>query len=109
MADGLDGAADQSGCPERVATVENGAQDRQQDHQRGTGQVDDGDRDAFVFVVGFDNRRDSPDGGGAADCVAGAHQEREAFTEAEVFAEIVGDENRQGHLQDDEDEAFQSG
>lgn len=29
--------------------------------------------------------------------------------EAEVFAEIVGDENRQGHLQDDEDEAFQSG
>ena len=29
LADGLDGAADQSGCPERVAAVEDGAQDRQ--------------------------------------------------------------------------------
>ena len=109
LADGLDGAADQSGCPERVAAVEDGAQDRQKDHQRGSSQVDDRDRDAFFLVVGLDDRRDGSDGRGAADCVAGAHQQREAFAEAEVFAEIVGDENRQGHLQDDEDEAFQSG
>ena len=109
LADGLDGAADQSGCPERVAAVEDGAQDRQKDHQRGSSQVDDRDRDAFFLVVGLDDRRNGPDGGGAADCVTGAHQQREAFAEAEVFAEIVGDENRQGHLQDDENKSFESG
>ena len=106
LADGLDGAADQSGCPERVATVENGAQDRQKDHQRGSSQVDDRDRDAFFLVVGLDDRRNGPDGRGAADCVAGAHQQREAFAEAEDFAQPVGDKNRQPHLQQNKDEAF---
>ena len=109
LADRLDGAANQSGGPERVTAVEDGAQDRQQDHQRGSGQVDDGDRDAFFLVVGLDDRRDGPDGGGAADRVAGAHQQREAFAEAEDFAQTVGDKERQPHLQHNEDEAFQSG
>lgn len=41
--------------------------------------------------------------------LAGAHQQREASVEAEDFSQTVGDENRRGHLQDDEDEAFQAG
>ena len=106
LADGLDGAADQSGCPERVAAVEDGAQDRQKDHQRGSSQVDDRDRDAFFLVVGLDDRRNGSDGRGAADCVAGAHQQREAFAEAKDFAQPVGDKNRQPHLQQNKDEAF---
>ena len=106
LADRLDGAADQSGCPERVAAVEDGAQDRQKDHQRGSSQVDDRDRDAFFLVVGLDDRRNGSDGRGAADCVAGAHQQREAFAEAKDFAQPVGDKNRQPHLQQNKDEAF---
>ena len=109
LPDGLDSSANQGGGAQRVVPVEEGSQKRQGDHQRGSGQVDDGDRDAFFLVVGFDYRRNGPDGGGAADCVTGAHQQREAFAEAEVFAEIVGDENRQGHLQDDENKSFESG
>ena len=49
------------------------------------------------------------DGGRAADRISCTHQQGEFLVEAQSLAQMIGDENRQSHLQDDEQQPFHTG